>query len=139
MIEEGQLRSHLIKFIEGKLTLDEFEDQFVSASWNMHKDSSESAIALASAVGLCLAEHSSGHLSDSELLDELRPLATVFTMQISFGPVVSTVAQGRPNNIAVEVAPQMFMFPVRWDPSREATAYQGATVRVDTSRAVVLA
>lgn len=71
MINETQLRLHLIKLIEGKLTLDEFEDQFVSASWNMHQDSSTSAIALASAVELRLAEHSSGHLDEPGLRKEL--------------------------------------------------------------------
>ncbi len=76
MIDEAQLRLHLIKLIEGKLTLDEFEDQFVSASWNMHQDSSTSATALASAVELRLAEHSSGHLSESELRKELSGLVS---------------------------------------------------------------
>lgn len=76
MLYESKLREEIIKFVEGKLSLDSFEDNFVSNSWNMHQHSSASARALASALELRLAEHSSGHLSENELKSELVKLVS---------------------------------------------------------------
>ncbi|MHB8303448.1 MAG: hypothetical protein ACYDC6_11505 [Acidobacteriaceae bacterium] len=85
MIAESEIREKLGRFLSKDISLDQFEDWFVQRSWNMHKDSHEAAQKLASAIELRLAEHSSGHLNDHALRDELRPLATVYTMQILFG------------------------------------------------------
>lgn len=75
MINEAQLRRDLIQLIQGRIPLDEFEERLVRASWNMHQDSSASAIFLASAIELRLAEHSAGHLDEREMRDEFSTLA----------------------------------------------------------------
>ena len=73
---ESKLRADIIELVEGRLALDDFEDRFVAESWNMHQAASPSAIALASGVELRLAEYSSGHLSENDLLSELSKLVS---------------------------------------------------------------
>lgn len=73
MIQENEIRSNLVKYLAGEMSLDDFEDWFAQHSWNMHKDSNQNAQRLASAIELRLAEHSSGHLSEEQLREQLRP------------------------------------------------------------------
>ena len=80
MIDETKLRMDLIQFIQGSLSLEEFEDRLVRMSWDMHRDSSASAVALASAIELRLAEHSCGHLSDEEMKKEFSILVSGATI-----------------------------------------------------------
>lgn len=75
MLAYDQLRSQLIRFLDKDLSLDDFEDWFVQATWNMHQDSGFLAQRLAYAIELRLAEHTSGHLSDDQLRQELSVLA----------------------------------------------------------------
>jgi hypothetical protein len=85
MIAEHQIRQQLAKYLHGEVSLDLFEDWLVQRSWNMHRDSDEAAQKLASAIELRLAEHSSGHLDDEQLREELRPFVTTYTAVVSFG------------------------------------------------------
>lgn len=130
MIAESQIREKLARFLSKQWSLDQFEDWIVDRSWNMHKDSDELAQKLVSAIELRLAEHSSGHLDECQLRDELRPLVTNYTMRISFGDI-PLVPQEEPNNSTVKVIPhQVVTFPSRWVQS------PAASVLVDTERAV---
>jgi hypothetical protein len=80
MLVESLLRENVINFVLGKMALDDFEDWFVASSWNMHQDSSPTAVALASAVELRLAELSSEHLSEHMLKRELSKLVSGIIM-----------------------------------------------------------
>lgn len=71
MIHEDEIRDRLVGYLAGKESLDDFEDWLVARSWNMHRDSSEAAQEMVSAIELALAEHSSGHLSRGELRRQL--------------------------------------------------------------------
>lgn len=59
----NRLRAHLI----GLQSLDQFEDWFVSHSWDAHQAADQAALDLISDIELRLAEHSDGHWSDEEL------------------------------------------------------------------------
>jgi hypothetical protein len=74
MISELEVRQKLAELLADQLDLEEFEDWLVQRSWNMHLDSSAGAQSLVSAVELALSEHSSGHLSEESLFDQLRSL-----------------------------------------------------------------
>jgi hypothetical protein len=74
MILEAEIREKLSELLSGRLDLESFEDWLVQHSWNMHLDSDPAAQDLAAGVELALAEHSSGHLSDDELRQELHAL-----------------------------------------------------------------
>ena len=85
MIAEYQIRQHLARYLQHEMSLDHFEDWLVQRSWNMHRDSAESAQAMVSAIELRLAEHSSGHLDEKQLREELLPLVTTYNAVVSFG------------------------------------------------------
>ena len=131
MIAENQIRERLIRYLRGETSLDQFEDWLVQRSWNMHRDSDEAAQKLAAAIDLRLAEHSSGHLDESALRDELRAFANSYVMQLHFGAFPSVVGEP-PNNVIAAAAPQVVAFPFRAEASS-----QGESVFFDTSRAVV--
>lgn len=124
MIDEAKLRRDLIQFIQESLSLKEFEDRLVRMSWDMHRDSSASAVALASAIELRLAEHSCGHLSDADLRDELRVFAHESTMQIDFGAFEKSSSQ------------EMVVSNTRLNQTLSKS--RGATVPVDRLHAVEL-
>lgn len=110
MIAESQIREQLGHYLRGDIPLDVFEDWLVQRSWNMHKDSDEAAQSLASKIELRLAEHSSGHLDENALHEELKTFVTTFTMRIVFGGApVSPVEPVR--NVTATAEPQVMGFP----------------------------
>jgi hypothetical protein len=72
---ESAIRNHLAAYLAGELSLDQFTDWFVGASWNIDKSESPSAYELAAGIELALAEASSGLLSREDLQAELINLA----------------------------------------------------------------
>lgn len=74
MVSELELREKLADFVAAILSRDEFEDWFVQRSWNIHRQADLAAQRLAYAIELRLAENSSGHLPEADLLKELSTL-----------------------------------------------------------------
>ena len=114
MISDSQIREKIGRYLRRDLSLDQFEDWIAQQSWNMHKDSSVSAQKLASAVELRLAEHSSGHLDESALREELRQFANPAIVQISFGEVQQAPASEPSNNVVAEAKPLVIAFTSRY-------------------------
>ncbi len=85
MISDYQIRLWLVRFLHKEISLDQFEEWLVGRSWNMHRDSEESAQKLAAAIELRLAEQSSGHLDENQLRNELLPLINTYTAIVHFG------------------------------------------------------
>ncbi|SPE39784.1 hypothetical protein SBA3_3410003 [Candidatus Sulfopaludibacter sp. SbA3] len=69
-----QIRAQLADWIEGRISLAEFEDWFVPATWNIHHCNDPEAEDLADEIELSLSEYSGGYLSASELRDGMRKL-----------------------------------------------------------------
>ena len=90
MIEEAAIRDRLSAIARHELSLEQFENWFVPAAWNMHQDSSEEAIELASSIHLLLSERDDRILNELELRDNLLSLlndATYYVqMPMDFGP-----------------------------------------------------
>ena len=84
MINESAIFEQLSRYLGNQISLDEFEDWFVQASWNAHLESDPVARKLVSAIELKLAEHSSGHLSETDLQEELRALIEPHFVYFSF-------------------------------------------------------
>lgn len=82
MLAESEIRDRLARYLAKEIPLEEFEDWFVQQSWNMHQGSPEAAQMLASAIELRLAEHSSGHLTEEELQQELRSFVTSYVKSV---------------------------------------------------------
>jgi hypothetical protein len=110
MISESQIRDNLHRLLRHDLSLDHFEDWIAQQSWNMHKDSSDAAQKLAAAIELRLAEHSSGHLDEPALWEELRQFANPSVVQISFGDAQPRPADEPPNNIIAHAETQVIVF-----------------------------
>lgn len=127
----NQIRQSLIRYLRNEFTLDQLEDWLAQHSWNMHLDSDLAAQKLASAIELRLAEHSSGHLGEFEMREELRALVSAYATQLNFGSAVMVDAEPA-NNIVLKIRPQVVAFPFR-----AAVASQEAFGYADTSRAMV--
>ncbi|MGH2534188.1 MAG: hypothetical protein ACRDJW_18120 [Thermomicrobiales bacterium] len=63
----------LSAFLADEISLDEFKDWLVDATWHLTPDDESSAARLAIRIKHRLAEHSSGYISDDALRQVLRP------------------------------------------------------------------
>jgi hypothetical protein len=84
MMNDNEILKQLVLYLGNQISLDEFEDRFVRGSWNAHREGDPVALRLISAIELRLAEHSSGHLPDAELREELRTLTEPQFVYFSF-------------------------------------------------------
>src|ERR1700730_13404916 len=107
MIAESKIREKLGRYLRKDLSLEQFEDWIAEQSWNMHKDSSEAAQKLASAIELRLAEHSSGHLDEPALQEELRQFANPSVIHISFGAAQQVPREEFANNVLAKPRTQV--------------------------------
>ena len=89
---ELEVRERLAQYLDGKITLEEFEAWFLSETWDTEQDGDARLI---SSVRHRLGEFSSGDWTEGELRVLLRPLIGTYmvflgsprlqTQQISFG------------------------------------------------------
>lgn len=68
MINEAELRAEIGRAVRGESSLHDLYHWLMARSWNMHKDSSESAIELAAEVEGLFFARSDGELSDAQVL-----------------------------------------------------------------------
>ena len=62
-----QIQHWLRSYLDNNFSLEEFQDWFVAASWNVSKSGNWLATRLTYAIELKLAEYTSGHWSESDL------------------------------------------------------------------------
>ena len=62
-----QIRYKLDDWMNGRVSLAEFEDWFVPATWNIHQSGDQEAASIVNEIELNLSEYSGGHLSQEEL------------------------------------------------------------------------
>ena len=125
MIAENQIRGSVARYLRGEISLDQLEDWLVEQSWNMHRDSDESAQRLAGAIELRLAEHSSGHMDELSLQRELLSLINKTLSLISLGGLPGYVASS--NNVVIQG--EVIQLAV---PARQVLLPQGADVPAGT-------
>lgn len=75
MVGVTEIRQHLADWLEGRISLEEFEDWFVPATWDIHRSKDAEAEELTDEIELNLSEYTSGHLSPCQLRESLGPLA----------------------------------------------------------------
>ena len=96
MITEGEVRSALADLLAGRQPAARFEEWLAVKSLNMHRDSTREAVDLVGAVGLALAESSSGHISRAELKARLASLLLfVESVQGDTNPVSGAASPSR--------------------------------------------
>lgn len=71
---EFEVHNKLVRYLAGDITLDQFRDWFDPATWDLNPTGTTSLFQLAGEIELRLAEFTNGHLTESELRSELRPL-----------------------------------------------------------------
>jgi len=138
MIAQSQIREKISRYLRHEISLDRFEDWFVQRSWNMHQDSDEDAQKLAAAVELRLAEHSSGHLNEAALRDELRSFVTRFTVQLVFDGAPYIITEMPSQNRVAVAKPGIIAFAVPSDSPVHQFLDNRPSVLLDTSRATVI-
>jgi hypothetical protein len=91
MADVDQIRNGLSEWMDGKITLREFEDWFVPATWDIHQSGDEKAEDLADEIELRLSEYSGGYLSREDLRSEMKSLLAqscpilTFRYEVSLG------------------------------------------------------
>jgi hypothetical protein len=93
MVTESQIREQLANYLVGESSLDTFDDWLTGATWNIHQAGEAGAERLAYAIELLLSEHSSGHLSDAQLDDELKAILRDFAASVTLGDVPAGTIQ----------------------------------------------
>lgn len=74
MINELDVRAKIAAVLNRELSIVEFARWIMSNSWNMHRDSSRSAVSLVSEIHLLLAERDDFSLDDAAFIQELSVL-----------------------------------------------------------------
>jgi hypothetical protein len=72
---EAAIRHHLALYLANELSLRQFDEWFVPATWDVDKTGHQPAIELAYEIILRLAEYSNGDCTEADLKKLLRPLA----------------------------------------------------------------
>lgn len=72
---ELAVRQHLTDYLAGNLSLDEFKDWLVGATWDVERTADADTQRLTYDIKLALAEESSGFVSTAEMDEELRSIA----------------------------------------------------------------
>lgn len=74
---ELAIRQRLAEVLAGETPLQAFDAWLVPATWDVNRDRDPVAFDLINEINLRLAEYTRGHLTESELRDQLRPLILV--------------------------------------------------------------
>ncbi|MBZ5652697.1 MAG: hypothetical protein LAO18_19690 [Acidobacteriia bacterium] len=74
MINERDVRAKIAAVLDSEISIVDFVRWIISNSWNMHQDSSPSAVSLVSEIHLLLAERDDLSLDNAAFLRELSVL-----------------------------------------------------------------
>jgi|SRR5208283_3371585 len=77
-----EIRDRLARYLNGDISLHEFEGWFVPVAWSIEQSQSAEAIELAGEVELRLAEFSNGHWTEAELRSKLEPLVSMYETEL---------------------------------------------------------
>jgi hypothetical protein len=83
-----KIREKLASYLVGEISLREFEDWFVPASWNVAQSNNSNAVNLVYEIELWLAEYSDGHWNEQELKNYLKPLVIDYRVDVGYNLVV---------------------------------------------------
>ena len=99
MADVDQIRYYLSEWMGGKISLREFEDWFVPATWDIHNSGNKDSEDLVDEIELRLSEYSSGFLSKDELRSEMKSLLAKSCPVLTFSYQIS-LARSTPSRSA---------------------------------------
>lgn len=71
--KDMEIRDQLARYLAGEISLQVFEEWFVSHSWDVNRTGNENAVELVYKIELRLAEFSKGHRTEQEFQNLLLP------------------------------------------------------------------
>ena len=77
-----EIRDRLARYLNGDVSLHEFEGWFVPVAWSIEQTRNAKAIELAGEVELRLAEFSNRHWTEAELRRKLEPLLSIYETEL---------------------------------------------------------
>ena len=110
-----EIRQRLLEWLDGSISLRQFEDWFVPATWNAHRENDPDAESLADEIEMNLSEYSGGQQNLEQLRGALRELAN--TVRPFALPAEATVA-----NTGTAI---VLLFPAGYPPSQMLSAAAG--------------
>ena len=84
-----EIRAKLASYLAEEISLEEFEDWFVAASWNVIYRESKNAIDLVYDIELLLAEHSKGCWNENELREQFLPMVQDYRVNIGYNTFIA--------------------------------------------------
>ena len=102
------IKDHLLDYLAGRITLEQFEDWFVLETWD-----EKEADHLATEIDLRLAEHSNGHLPEDQLKEEFRALHAWTLPPRDFSTVEPTITTSSGSTMTVSIGPTLEVVGIR--------------------------
>ena len=96
MVTAKEIQEKIASYVAHGIDLDAFEDWIAQSTWNIHQSEDIGAARLAHAVELRLSEHSSGHLPEPKLRQELSSLLVTPMIQFSQALVGESRSSNQP-------------------------------------------
>jgi hypothetical protein len=78
---DQQIRDQLVRYLVGEQSLADFNRWFMPATWNVHRRGDQDLEALVGEVGLAMAEHQAGDLTEEQLRERLALVAKADRLQ----------------------------------------------------------
>lgn len=88
---DTEIRDKLAKYLSSEISLRQFQEWFVPATWDIQDSQPAHILDLAYSIQLKLAEYTSNHLTENDLRRALSPYIERFTMVVSF-PAMSLIS-----------------------------------------------
>ncbi len=95
MVRASEIRSRVADWLQGALALEDLEEWFARNTWDVHQWGDRDVVALVHEIELRLSEHSSGHLPEKQMADELRKFVQEYSAPLEVArPQVAEIVSG---------------------------------------------
>lgn len=105
MFSTDKIRVRLAEYVLNEISLGEFEDWFVSHSWNVRQSGDQELQKLVFEIESKLAEYSGGHINEDSLRRNLAPMAKQYSVEVTIGETLTPIVRirtGSSTTIAVQ-------------------------------------
>lgn len=89
----SDIRSRLSSYLAREMSLEQFEEWFIPATWQVHTSGDLDAVELAGTIKLRLAEFTNGHWTEDELREQLIPLVTRYEIRTADAVLTTSSAE----------------------------------------------
>lgn len=104
MATAARIRDRVAAFLVGEISLTELDRWLTANTWNIHQRGDTEAEGLTYALELRLAEHSIGHLGETELRHELSAFVSSYATTIRQAPELEYATSSTDSSTVRELA-----------------------------------